>query len=62
MTTEALTFSSTLMLTSRTSLQLAQLEREGGLSPHVSPMTGDIKLPDLAAALSELYGRHKGHV
>ncbi|KIY52279.1 S-adenosyl-L-methionine-dependent methyltransferase [Fistulina hepatica ATCC 64428] len=24
----------------RTSLQLAELEREGGLSPHVSPMTG----------------------
>ena len=24
----------------RTSLQLAEVEREGGISPHVSPMTG----------------------
>ena len=24
----------------RTSLQLAEIEREGGISPHVSPMTG----------------------
>lgn len=24
----------------RTSLQLAEMEREGGISPHVSPMTG----------------------
>jgi NADH dehydrogenase [ubiquinone] 1 alpha subcomplex assembly factor 5 len=24
----------------RTSLQLAQVDREGGISPHVSPMTG----------------------
>lgn len=24
----------------RTSLQLAELEREGGISPHVSPMAG----------------------
>lgn len=25
----------------RTSLQLAEVEREGGISPHVSPMTGE---------------------
>jgi len=24
----------------RTSLQLAEVEREGGISPHISPMTG----------------------
>jgi NADH dehydrogenase [ubiquinone] 1 alpha subcomplex assembly factor 5 len=24
----------------RTALQLAQIDREGGISPHVSPMTG----------------------
>jgi NADH dehydrogenase [ubiquinone] 1 alpha subcomplex assembly factor 5 len=24
----------------RTALQLAEVEREGGISPHVSPMTG----------------------
>jgi hypothetical protein len=28
---------------SRTSLQLAEVEREGGISPHVSPMTGVLK-------------------
>lgn len=28
----------------RTSLQLAEAEREGGLSPHVSPMTGEVYL------------------
>ncbi len=27
------------MLISRTALQLAQVDREGGISPHVSPMT-----------------------
>ena len=26
----------------RTSLQLAEIEREGGISPHVSPMTGTV--------------------
>ena len=25
----------------RTALQLAEMEREGGISPHISPMTGD---------------------
>jgi NADH dehydrogenase [ubiquinone] 1 alpha subcomplex assembly factor 5 len=29
----------------RTSLQLAELEREGGISPHVSPMAGALHLP-----------------
>lgn len=29
----------------RTSLQLAEIEREGGISPHVSPMTGTMS-PD----------------
>lgn len=29
---------------SRTSLQLAEVERSGGISPHVSPMTSTIKL------------------
>lgn len=24
----------------RTALQLAEMEREGGISPHISPMTG----------------------
>ena len=28
----------------RTSLQLAEAEREGGISPHVSPMTGAVHL------------------
>jgi len=28
----------------RTSLQLAEIEREGGISPHVSPMTGTMSL------------------
>ena len=26
----------------RTSLQLAEIERDGGISPHVSPMTGTV--------------------
>jgi len=29
----------------RTSLQLAEVEREGGISPHVSPMAGALHLP-----------------
>jgi NADH dehydrogenase [ubiquinone] 1 alpha subcomplex assembly factor 5 len=29
----------------RTSLQLAETEREGGISPHVSPMAGTLHLP-----------------
>lgn len=29
---------------SRTALQLAEVEREGGISPHVSPMTGGTRL------------------
>jgi NADH dehydrogenase [ubiquinone] 1 alpha subcomplex assembly factor 5 len=29
----------------RTSLQLAEIEREGGISPHVSPMAGALHLP-----------------
>lgn len=29
----------------RTSLQLAQVDREGGISPHVSPMTGASTVP-----------------
>lgn len=28
----------------RTSLQVAEVEREGGISPHVSPMTGRYRL------------------
>ena len=28
----------------RTSLQLAEVDREGGISPHVSPMTGLVGL------------------
>jgi NADH dehydrogenase [ubiquinone] 1 alpha subcomplex assembly factor 5 len=28
----------------RTSLQLAEVEREGGISPHVSPMAGALRL------------------
>jgi NADH dehydrogenase [ubiquinone] 1 alpha subcomplex assembly factor 5 len=29
----------------RTSLQLAEVEREGGISPHVSPMAGALRSP-----------------
>ena len=29
----------------RTSLQLAEVEREGGISPHVSPMAGTLHFP-----------------
>ena len=29
----------------RTSLQLAEVEREGGISPHVSPMAGELHPP-----------------
>lgn len=36
----------------RTSLQLAEVEREGGISPHVSPMTGTSLYK---STLSELY-------
>ena len=31
----------------RTSLQLAEVEREGGISPRISPMTGNVRLSAL---------------
>jgi NADH dehydrogenase [ubiquinone] 1 alpha subcomplex assembly factor 5 len=31
----------------RTALQLAEVEREGGISPHISPMTGNPSIVDL---------------
>ena len=37
----------------RTSLQLAEVEREGGISPHISPMTGMLhRLPHHCANLT----------
>lgn len=32
---------STTLIGRRTALQLAEAEREGGISPHISPMTGE---------------------
>lgn len=39
----------------RTALQLAELEREGGISPRVSPMTGQTSLHLSVHPLSTFY-------
>ena len=40
----------------RTSLQLAEVEREGGISPHISPMTGQLVRSPSVRSYSEEVG------
>jgi hypothetical protein len=50
----------------RTALQLAEVDREGGISPHISPMTGNssmhFRIPTVLSALICFLYRHQRYL